>query len=468
MINKSLTKTKMEVQDPLLRINNFDEVALGYSIEEAILEANRCLECKHAPCVSLCPVEINIPAFIHEIKNRNFEKAYQIIYESSMLPSVCGRVCPQEVQCESVCVRSIKGESVAIGRLERFVADYHFKTNQSLLEKPISNHIKTAVVGSGPAGITCAFELAKKGYEVTLFEALHTLGGVLVYGIPEFRLPKSIVENEIEVLKTLGVTIKTNTIIGRTFTVDDLFEDGYKAVFLATGAGLPQFLNIPGENLNGVYSANEFLTRVNLMKAYLELAHTPIQMAKKVAVVGGGNVAMDAARVAKRLGAKEVHLVYRRSIDELPARKEEVEHAIDEGIIFNLLTNPISIQGDEDGFIQSLTLQKMKLGEPDQSNRRRPIPIENAYFDIEVDSIIIAIGTKPNPLIMSQTKDIEVNKWGCIVTKDEGGETTKNNVFAAGDVVTGAATVILAMGAGKKAAHAIDQKLKDTLQYERN
>jgi glutamate synthase (NADPH) small chain len=468
MINKSLTKTKMEVQDPLLRINNFDEVALGYSIEEAILEANRCLECKHAPCVSLCPVEINIPAFIHEIKNRNFEKAYQIIYESSMLPSVCGRVCPQEVQCESVCVRSIKGESVAIGRLERFVADYHFKTNQSLLEKPISNHIKTAVVGSGPAGITCAFELAKKGYEVTLFEALHTLGGVLVYGIPEFRLPKSIVENEIEVLKTLGVTIKTNTIIGRTFTVDDLFEDGYKAVFLATGAGLPQFLNIPGENLNGVYSANEFLTRVNLMKAYLELANTPIQMAKKVAVVGGGNVAMDAARVAKRLGAKEVHLVYRRSIDELPARKEEVEHAIDEGIIFNLLTNPISIQGDEDGFIQSLTLQKMKLGEPDQSNRRRPIPIENAYFDIEVDSIIIAIGTKPNPLIMSQTKDIEVNKWGCIVTKDEGGETTKNNVFAAGDVVTGAATVILAMGAGKKAAHAIDQKLKDTLQYERN
>ncbi len=460
MLNKSMTKNIMPLQDPNVRIHNFDEVSLGYTLEQAIDEAKRCLDCKHKPCVKGCPVEIDIPRFIEKIIESDIEGAYQVILESSSLPSVCGRVCPQETQCEQVCVRGIKGEAVAIGRLERFVADYHHAQKQIQIVKPQSNNHMIAVVGSGPSGISCAYDLALLGYDVTMFEALHIPGGVLVYGIPEFRLPKEIVKKEIQVLRDLGVDIKTNIIIGKTLTIEDLFSDGYEAIFLGTGAGLPKFMNIPGEMLNGVYSANEFLTRVNLMHAYHQSSSTPIQIAKKVAVVGGGNVAVDAARSAKRLGAKEVSIVYRRSMTELPARQEEIEHAIEEGIIFRLLTNPTEILGDKNGFVRGITCVEMELGESDESGRRRPIVKKGSEFDLEVDSVIMAIGTTPNPLITSTTKGIETNRWGCIVTQDESGLTSKDMVFAGGDVVTGAATVILAMGAGRNSAKAIDQKIQ--------
>ncbi len=460
MLNKSMTKNIMPLQDPQVRILNFDEVSLGYTLEQAIDEARRCLDCKHKPCVKGCPVEIDIPRFIEKIIESDIEGAYQVILESSSLPSVCGRVCPQETQCEQICVRGIKGEAVAIGRLERFVADYHHAQKQKNSVKPQSNHHKIAVVGSGPSGISCAYDLALLGYDITMFEALHIPGGVLVYGIPEFRLPKEIVRKEIQVLRDLGVDIKTNIIIGKTLTVEDLFSDGYEAIYLGTGAGLPKFMNIPGEMLNGVYSANEFLTRVNLMHAYHQSSSTPIQIAQKVAVVGGGNVAVDAARAAKRLGAKEVSIVYRRSMIELPARQEEIEHAEEEGIIFRLLTNPIEVLGNDKGFVNGIKCVEMELGEPDESGRRRPIVKKGSEFELEVDSVIMAIGTTPNPLITSTTKGIETNKWGCIVTQDESGLTSKDMVFAGGDVVTGAATVILAMGAGRNSAKAIHQKIK--------
>ena len=460
MLNKSMTKNIMPLQDPQVRILNFDEVSLGYTLEQAIDEARRCLDCKHKPCVKGCPVEIDIPRFIEKIIESDIEGAYQVILESSSLPSVCGRVCPQETQCEQICVRGIKGEAVAIGRLERFVADYHHAQKQKNSVNPQSNHHKIAVVGSGPSGISCAYDLALLGYDITMFEALHIPGGVLVYGIPEFRLPKEIVRKEIQVLRDLGVDIKTNIIIGKTLTVEDLFSDGYEAIYLGTGAGLPKFMNIPGEMLNGVYSANEFLTRVNLMHAYHQSSSTPIQIAQKVAVVGGGNVAVDAARAAKRLGAKEVSIVYRRSMIELPARQEEIEHAEEEGIIFRLLTNPIEVLGNDKGFVNGIKCVEMELGEPDESGRRRPIVKKGSEFELEVDSVIMAIGTTPNPLITSTTKGIETNKWGCIVTQDESGLTSKDMVFAGGDVVTGAATVILAMGAGRNSAKAIHQKIK--------
>lgn len=460
MFNKSMIKNEMPVQDPEKRIHNFDEVSLGYTLEQAIDEAKRCLDCKHKPCINGCPVAIDIPRFIEKIMLSDIEGAYQVILESSSLPSVCGRVCPQETQCEQICVRGIKGEAVAIGRLERYVADYHHAQKQKLITKPQSNHHKIAVVGSGPSGISCAYDLALLGYNVTMFEALHIPGGVLVYGIPEFRLPKEIVRKEIQVLRDLGVEIKTNIIIGKTLTVDDLFSDGYEAIFLGTGAGLPKFMNIPGEMLNGVYSANEFLTRVNLMHAYHQTSTTPIQIAKRVAVVGGGNVAVDSARCAKRLGAEEVSIVYRRSMNELPARLEEIEHAVEEGIIFRLLTNPVEILGNDKGFVKGIKCVEMELGEPDDSGRRRPIEKKGSEFELDVDSVIMAIGTTPNPLITSTTKGIETNRWGCIVTQDESGLTSKEMVYAGGDVVTGAATVILAMGAGRKSAKAIDQKIR--------
>ena len=460
MFNKSLVKNTMPVQDPLKRIKNFNEVSLGYTLEQAIDEAKRCLDCKNKPCVNGCPVAIDIPLFIEKIIQGNIEEAYQVIGQSSSLPSVCGRVCPQETQCEELCVRGIKGEAVAIGRLERFVADYHHANNHQQPNKPISNNHKIAIVGSGPAGLSCAYDLALLGYNVTMFEALHIPGGVLVYGIPEFRLPKEIVRKEIQTLIDLGVIIETNIIVGKTISIEDLFDDGFEAIFLGTGAGLPKFMNIPGEMLNGVYSANEFLTRVNLMKAYHQASATPIQMAEKVAVIGGGNVAVDAARCAKRLGAKEVSIVYRRSMKELPARLEEIEHAEEEGIIFRLLTNPVQIIGNEKGFVQSIECVEMTLGEPDASGRRRPIVKEGSEFILDVDSVIMAIGTTPNPLITSTTKGLDTDKWGCIVTKDETGLTSKDMIYAGGDVVTGAATVILAMGAGRKSAEAIDQKIK--------
>ena len=460
MYNKSLEKTKIDVQHPILRSKNFLEVELGYDKDQAELEANRCLECKHKPCVAMCPVHIDIPAFIHEIKNKNFDEAYHIITQESMLPAVCGRVCPQESQCESACVRQIKGESVAIGRLERFVADFHYEQQISGCDVDIfKNHQKVAIVGSGPAGLSCACELVKRGYDVTIYEALHKAGGVLTYGIPEFRLPKDIVQKEIDNLIEHGVTLKTNTIIGKTLYLDDLFELGFKAIFIGSGAGLPQFLNIEGETLNGVYSANEFLTRVNLMKAYDIDADTPIYKGHVVSVIGGGNVAMDAARSALRLGAKEVHIIYRRSLNELPARKAEVEHAIEEGIIFDILTNPVEILGDEDGFVQKIKCVKMKLGELDQSGRRRPIEIEDSAYTLDTDLVIIAVGTTPNPLISKTSPELNINQKGCIITKDETGLTSKELVFAGGDAVTGSATVIEAMGAGKKSAIAIDQIL---------
>lgn len=461
MANMSLTKNPMPSQQPLVRNQNFDEVALGYSEEQAIDEANRCLQCKHKPCVGGCPVCIDIPAFIKEIQQGNFEEAYQLIHNSSSLPAVCGRVCPQETQCEQKCVRGIKGEPVAIGRLERFVADWHNKNASENVHKPESNGHKVAVIGSGPAGLTCAGDLAKKGYEVTVFEALHRAGGVLVYGIPEFRLPKAIVQKEIDHLQTLGVKIETNMVIGRTLSVDELFDMGYEAVFIGSGAGLPKFMRIPGENLKGVYSANEFLTRVNLMKAYRNDSDTPIQKVKKVVVVGGGNVAMDAARCAKRLGAEEVSVVYRRSEVELPARREEVEHAKEEEVLFKLLNNPVRVLGDEKGNVCGIECVRMELGEPDASGRRRPVEVAGSEFVIECDCVIISIGTSPNPLIKSTTNGLETQKWGGIIADETTGQTSREGVFAGGDAVTGAATVILAMGAGKSAAAAMDEYIQN-------
>ncbi len=460
MANMALNKNEMPVQDPKIRRRNFEEVALGYTEEQAVDEANRCLNCKNKPCVSGCPVSIDIPEFISKIKERDFLGAYEIIAKSSSLPAVCGRVCPQEKQCESKCVRGIKGEPVAIGRLERFVADWYISNAPKKNAEIKSNGKKVAVIGAGPAGLTCAGDLAKRGYKVSVFEALHTAGGVLVYGIPEFRLPKSIVAKEIENLENLGVEVNTNMVIGRVLSIDELFDDGYEAVFIGTGAGLPRFMNIPGENLRGVYSANEFLTRVNLMKAYKEDSETPIQKAKKVAVVGGGNVAMDAARCAMRLGAESVSIIYRRSEAEMPARLEEVEHAKEEGIEFLMLTNPTEIVSDENGAVGGMKCVKMELGEPDASGRRSPIEIENSEFLLDCDCVIIAVGTSPNPLIKNTTKNLETNKRGCIVTQDESGLTSREGVYAGGDAVTGAATVILAMGAGKSAAEAIDKYLK--------
>ena len=459
MPNMSLKKNEMPVQDPMIRNGNFLEVALGYTEEQAVNEAERCLNCKNKPCVGGCPVAIDIPAFIMKIKERDFEGAYQIIAKSSALPAVCGRVCPQETQCECKCVRGIKGEPVAIGRLERFVADWH---NAHATEKPTapaSNGHKCAIIGAGPSGLTCAGDLARMGYEVTIFEALHLAGGVLVYGIPEFRLPKKIVADEIENLKALGVKVETNVVIGRTIEIDELFEMGYESVFIGSGAGLPNFMNIPGENLKGVYSANEFLTRVNLMKAYQNGSDTPIKDSKNVAIVGGGNVAMDAARSAKRLGAENVYIVYRRGMSELPARKEEVEHAEEEGIIFKTLTNPVEILGDEHKFVTGMKCVEMELGEPDASGRRRPIVKPNSEFVLDVDCVIMSIGTSPNPLIRNTTKGLETNKWGCIIA-NENGLTSREGVYAGGDAVTGAATVILAMGAGKTAAKAMDEYIR--------
>ena len=461
MPNMSLKKNEMPSQAPDVRNKNFREVALGYSEEQAIDEAQRCLHCKNKPCVSGCPVNIFIPDFIQEVAKGNFEEAYQIIVKSSSLPAVCGRVCPQESQCESKCVRGVKGEPVAIGRLERFVADWHNAHVKEAPQKPAPNGHKVAVVGSGPSGLTCAGDLAKLGYDVTVFEALHTAGGVLVYGIPEFRLPKAIVQKEIDSLKDLGVKVQTNMVIGRVLSVDELMEDGFEAVFIGSGAGLPRFMNIPGENLKGVYSANEFLTRVNLMKSYRENSSTPIQHAKKVAGVGGGHGAMDAARCAKRLGAEEVYIVYRRSEKELPARAEEVEHAKEEGITFKLLNNPTRILGNEDGFVSGMECVEMELGEPDASGRRRPVEKADSAFVLDVDCVIMAIGTSPNPLIKSTTHGLETQKWGGIIVEEETGLTSRPGVYAGGDAVTGAATVILAMGAGKTAARAIDQYLRD-------
>lgn len=457
----SAKKNEMPVQDPNVRNKNFSEVALGYSEEQAIDEAKRCLNCKHKPCVSGCPVQIDIPSFIARVAEGDFEGAYEIIHKSSSLPAVCGRVCPQETQCESKCVRGLKGESVAIGRLERFVADRHMKNASGAAKEPEKNGHKVAVIGAGPSGLTCAGDLAKMGYSVTIFEALHVAGGVLVYGIPEFRLPKEIVRREIENLKALGVEVLTNTVIGKTLTVDELFDMGYESVFIGSGAGLPRFMNIPGENYNGVYSANEFLTRINLMKAYKENSSTPILKSNRVAVVGGGNVAMDAARCAKRLGAETVYIVYRRSMEEMPARREEVEHAEEEGIIFLTLNNPVEILGGEDNFVSGMKCVKMELGEPDESGRRRPNVIENSEYVLDVDCVVMSIGTSPNPLIRSTTSGLETNKRGCIVTEGESGATTKKGVYAGGDAVTGAATVILAMGAGKNAAKAIDEYIKN-------
>lgn len=460
-------KNPMPTQDPAVRARNFEEVALGYTEEVALKEADRCLNCKARPCVGGCPVNINIPDFISKIKEGDYEGAYQEITLSSSLPAICGRVCPQESQCESKCTLSFKFEPVGIGRLERFVADYHNNNCTEPPVKPDSNGHRVAVVGSGPSGLTCAGDLAKKGYDVTVYEALHTAGGVLVYGIPEFRLPKAIVAKEVETLKALGVDIETNVVIGKTLTIDELFDMGFEAVFVGSGAGLPNFMNIPGEAYKGVYSANEFLTRSNLMKSYQDNPTTPIMKGGKVAVVGGGNVAMDAARTALRLGAEKVYIIYRRSMAEIPARSEEIEHAIEEGIIFKALNNPVEIMGYENpddkrdpknGFVTGIKCIQMQLGEPDERGRRRPLPIEGTEYVIDVDTVIMAIGTSPNPLIKSTTKGLEVNKRGGIIVNEDG-LTSRNNVYAGGDAVTGAATVISAMGAGKTAAKAIDEHL---------
>ena len=459
--NNSNKKNSMPSLEPNIRNKCFEEVALGYSEETAIDEANRCINCKNKPCVSGCPVNIDIPRFISKIKENDYEGAYQVIHESSSLPAVCGRVCPQEVQCESKCVRGIKGDPVGIGRLERFVADYHLKYHNNEVEKPKLNGKKVAVIGSGPAGLACSGDLASLGYAVTIYEALHTAGGVLVYGIPEFRLPKVIVEKEIENLKAMGVKIETNMVIGKVITVDELIDEyNYDAVFIGSGAGLPKFMNIPGENLKGVFSANEFLTRVNLMKAYKPDSMTPVKENKNVVVVGGGNVAMDAARCAKRLGADNVYIVYRRGMEELPARKEEIEHAIEEGIIFKVLTNPIELISDENGTVFKIKCVEMELGQPDESGRRRPIVKANSEFEMDADCVIMALGTSPNPLIKSTTDNLKTEKWGGIITNEDG-LTSREKVYAGGDAVTGAATVILAMGAGKKAANAIHEYLKD-------
>lgn len=460
MPNMRPDKVEMPVQDPNVRNKNFDEVALGYTEEMAVEEATRCINCKNKPCMGGCPVRVRIPEFIEKVANKEFEEAYKIITTTNGLPAVCGRVCPQESQCESKCIRGIKDEPVAIGRLERFVADWHLANSSEVAEKPESNGIKVAVVGAGPAGLTCAADLAKLGYEVTIFEAFHKAGGVLVYGIPEFRLPKAIVQKEVDNLEALGVKIETSMVVGRVLSVDEIMEMGFKAVFIGSGAGLPMFMNIEGESLIGVLSANEYLTRTNLMKAYIDEYDTPIIKSKKVAVVGGGNVAMDAARTAMRLGAEEVYIVYRRSMEELPARAEEVHHAQEEGIIFKTLNNPVKINGDDEGRVSSITCIEMELGEPDESGRRRPIPIEGSEFDMDVDTVIMSLGTSPNPLIRSTTEGLEANKWGCLVVNEDTLETTRDNVYAGGDAVTGAATVILAMGAGKQAAENIDKKLR--------
>lgn len=454
-----MKKCPMPVQDPDVRNKNFEEVALGYTYDMAVNEARRCLNCKNKPCVGACPVQIDIPAFIERVTEEDMEGAFDVLSQSTSLPAVCGRVCPQETQCEGKCVRGIKGEPVGIGRLERFVADYHREHCSDAPVMPEPNGHKVAVIGAGPSGLTVAGDLAKMGYKVTIFEALHLAGGVLVYGIPEFRLPKAIVQKEIDNLKAIGVDIETNMVIGKVLTIDEIFEMGNEAIFVGSGAGLPRFMNIPGESLKGVYSANEFLTRINLMKAYQDGSKTPIQHARKVAVVGGGNVAMDAARSAKRLGAEEVYIVYRRSMDELPARKEEVEHAEEEGIIFKTLNNPVEILGNDQGMVNGMRCIEMELGEPDESGRRRPVEKPGSEFVLDVDCAIMAIGTSPNPLIRSTTPGLEANNRGCLITKDDSGLTTRDNVYAGGDAVTGAATVILAMGAGKAAAKAIDEVL---------
>ena len=463
MANMRMDKNPMPEQEPLVRNKNFEEVAQGYTAEMAIDEAKRCLNCKNAKCMSGCPVAVRIPEFIAQVAEGNFDEAYKIITSTNSLPAVCGRVCPQENQCEGQCVRGIKGEPVGIGRLERFVADYHMEHGhaEGAPEVPASNGHKVAVVGSGPAGLTCAGDLARKGYEVTIFEAFNKAGGVLVYGIPEFRLPKAIVAKEIAKLEHFGVRIVTDAVIGRAESIDELFEEGYEAVFIGSGAGLPQFLKIPGENLLGVFSANEILTRTNLMKAYLPEYDTPIRIGKKVAIVGGGNVAMDAARSAKRLGADEVYVIYRRSMDELPARKEEVHHAMEEEVIFKLLNNPVEIVGNEDGYVTGIKVVKMELGEPDASGRRKPVEVEGSEYVIDVDSVIIAIGTSPNPLILATTPGLDATKKGGIVADDATGATSRPGVFAGGDAVTGAATVIKAMGAGKVAAAGIVEYLKN-------
>lgn len=457
MPNMAPNKTKMPEQDPKVRARNFEEVALGYTKAMAMEEAGRCLNCKHKPCVEGCPVNVRIPEFISEIAKGNFKEAYEVITSTNNLPAVCGRVCPQESQCEGKCVRGLKGEPVAIGRLERFAADFVMENEQTKIKKPELNGHKVAVVGSGPAGLTCAADLAKIGYDVTVFEAFHVAGGVLMYGIPEFRLPKAIVQKEIQSLKDLGVKFMTNMVIGKVLSVDELIEEmGFEAVFIGSGAGLPNFMGIEGENLVGVYSANEFLTRINLMKAYLDDYDTPVRNAKAVAVVGGGNVAMDAARSALRLGAEKVYIIYRRSLEELPARREEVHHAMEEGVEFLLLQNPVKIMGDENGRVKAIECVKMELGEPDESGRRKPVEIKGSNFEIEVDTVIMAIGTSPNPLIRSTTKGLEVNRRGCLVVNEDM-LTSREGIYAGGDAVTGAATVILAMGAGKKAAKAIDE-----------
>ena len=462
MPNMSLKKNEMPSQAPDVRNKNFEEVALGYTPELAADEAARCLNCKNAPCVSGCPVHVNIPGFIAKIREGNLEGAYAVLSDANALPAVCGRVCPQESQCEAKCIRGIKGEPVGIGRLERYTADCHLKNPGKPAEKPVSNGHRVAVIGAGPAGLTCAGELAKMGYEVTIFEALHVAGGVLVYGIPQFRLPKEIVAAEIENLKALGVRVETNVVVGRSETVDELFEDGYEAVFLGTGAGLPMFMGIPGESLNGVCSANEFLTRVNLMKAYRDDTDTPIYRARRVVVVGGGNVAMDAARCAKRLGAEEVSIVYRRSEAEMPARREEIEHAKEEGIVMRVLQNPVEILGTEgkDRRVCAVRCIRMELGEPDASGRRRPVAIPGSEYELACDFVIMALGTRPNPLISSTTEHLETKRGGVLVA-DEQGRTTREGVFAGGDAVTGAATVILAMGAGKTSARAIDEYIRN-------
>lgn len=461
-LNRSKNKTPMPSQDPKERGKNFNEVALGYTKEDAINEARRCLNCKKPSCMQGCPVHVKIPNFIKHIAEEDFESAINVIKETNSLPAICGRVCPQEEQCEQKCVLAKRGDPVGIGRLERFAADWEREQGIKTPEKPSSCNKRVAIIGSGPAGLTCAGDLAKHGYEVTVFEAFHEPGGVLIYGIPEFRLPKAIVKQEVEFIKKLGVKVKTNMVMGQVLTVDDLLEKhGYDAVFIGTGAGLPKFLNIPGENYLGVYSANEFLTRINLMKAYnFPKTDTPVKVGKKVAVVGGGNVAMDSARSALRMGAEEVHVIYRRSEEEMPARKEEFEHAKEEGIIFEFLTNPIRIIGDENGWVKGIECIRMELGEPDASGRRRPVPVEGSEFVLDMDTVVIAIGTGPNPLLIKATKGIKLNKYGYIET-DENGKTSKEGVWAGGDIVTGAATVILAMGAGKKAAQSIHEYLQN-------
>ena len=459
MPNMSRTKVPIPEQDPKVRARNFEEVTLGYTKEMALEEASRCLNCKNMPCVSGCPVGVQIPVFIKKITENDFEGAYNVIHATSSLPAVCGRVCPQERQCESKCVRGIKGEPVGIGRLERFAADTHMVQDNTVIEKPVSNGHKVAVVGAGPSGLTCAGDLARLGYEVTVFEALHKAGGVLMYGIPEFRLPKDIVQKEVENLKNLGVTIMTNMVIGKVLSIDELMADGFEAVFVGSGAGLPRFMGIEGEALVGVCSANEYLTRINLMKGYKEGYDTPVLKSKAVAVVGGGNVAMDAARSALRMGAEHVYIVYRRSMEEMPARREEVHHAKEEGVEFLNLNNPVKLLGDENGRVRAAVLQRMELGEPDASGRRSPVPVEGSEYELAVDTVIMAIGTSPNPLIRTTTEGLEANKRGCLVV-DESMHTTKEGVYAGGDAVTGAATVILAMGAGKSAAKSIDEYLK--------